>query len=118
MGVKNADNGVVAGVSGARGARNLRRNMLRPSVAQCSVLATHDLGHIVLHIAGLSFLGLGVKAPTPEWGVMISDGKEYLFSHPELIYYPGAAIFLCVMSFNIIGDYLRDKFGVHEEMGH
>ena len=118
LGLKNADYVLITRVSGASAAANFRKNMLRPILAQCSVLATLDLGHIVLHIAGLSFLGLGVKVPTPEWGVMISDGKEYLFSHPELIYYPGAAIFLCVMSFNIIGDYLRDKFGVREEMGH
>ena len=72
----------------------------------------------MLHISGLSFLGLGVKAPTPEWGIMISDGKDYLFSAPQIILYPGVMIFLCVMSFNILGDYLRDKFDVKDAHEH
>ncbi|WP_038177900.1 ABC transporter permease subunit, partial [Treponema pedis] len=71
--------------SGASTFTNFRKNMLKPILSQCAVLATLDIGHIVLHISGLSFLGLGVKAPTAEWGIMISDGKEYIFSHPELI---------------------------------
>ena len=85
---------------------------------KCLVLGTLDIGHIMLHISGLSFLGLGVKAPTPEWGIMISDGKDYLFSAPQIILYPGVMIFLCVMSFNILGDYLRDKFDVKDAHEH
>ena len=64
-----------------------------------------------MHICGLSFLGLGVKATTPELGVMIKDAKEYVFSRPEFAIYPGIVIFLCVASFNVIGEHLRDKLG-------
>lgn len=116
LSLKNADYVLITRTSGASEAVNFRKNMLRPILAQCAVLASLDIGHIVLHISGLSFLGLGVKAPAAEWGVMISDAKEYIFSHAELIFYPGIAIFLCVMSFNVIGDFLRDKFGVSQ--GH
>ncbi|AGT45022.1 nickel ABC transporter permease subunit NikC [Treponema pedis] len=117
LSLKNSDYVLITITSGASTFTNFRKNMLKPILSQCAVLATLDIGHIVLHISGLSFLGLGVKAPTAEWGIMISDGKEYIFSHPELIVYPGFAIFLCVMSFNIIGDFLRDKFDV-SEAGH
>lgn len=94
---------------GASKFQNFKKNMLKPILAQCAVLATLDLGHIMLHISGLSFLGLGVKAPTPEWGIMISDAKEYIFTHSELILYPGLALLMTVCVFNMLGDMLRDK---------
>ncbi|CAD7286947.1 nickel ABC transporter permease subunit NikC [Campylobacter suis] len=112
LGLKNNEYVMISVTSGASFWQNFKKNMLKPIISQCLVLATLDIGHIILHISGLSFLGLGVKAPTPEWGVMISDAKEYIFSHPELIFYPGFMIFLCVMSFNIIGEYLCEKFDV------
>ena len=105
-------------VSGAGAISNYVKNVFRAVWTQCLVLGTLDIGHIMLHISGLSFLGLGVKAPTPEWGIMISDGKDYLFSAPQIILYPGVMIFLCVMSFNILGDYLRDKFDVKDAHEH
>lgn len=83
--------------------------MLKPIISQCAVLATLDIGHIMLHISGLSFLGLGVKAPTSEWGIMISDAKEYIFTHGELILYPGLALLVVIGVFNMLGDILRDK---------
>lgn len=105
-------------VSGAGAISNYVKNVFRAVWTQCLVLGTLDIGHIMLHISGLSFLGLGVKAPTPEWGIMISDGKDYLFSAPQIILYPGVMIFLCVMSFNILGDYLCDKFDVKDAHEH
>lgn len=108
--LKNKEYVLISKISGASGFMNFKQNMLKPIVSQCIILATLDIGHIMLHISGLSFLGLGVKSPTAEWGIMISDAKDFLFTSPELIYYPGFALFLCVMSFNIIGDHLRDKF--------
>ncbi|WP_205588345.1 nickel ABC transporter permease subunit NikC [Helicobacter vulpis] len=109
LSLKNKEYVLVSKMCGASGVENFKKNMLKPILAQCVIVATLDIGHVMLHIAGLSFLGLGVKSPTPEWGIMISDAKDFIFTYPELIYYPGAALFLCVMSFNIIGDYLRDK---------
>ena len=72
------------------------------------VLSTLDIGHMMLHVAGLSFLGLGVQPPTPEWGSMINDARQYLWTQPQLLLYPGLAIFVSVMAFNLLGDAMRD----------
>ncbi|MCE0494975.1 ABC transporter permease [Vibrio salinus] len=66
-----------------------------------------DIGNMMLALAGLSFLGLGVQPPTPEWGNMLSESREYLQSAPWLIVYPGIAIFIVVVVFNILGDSTR-----------
>lgn len=118
LSLKNKEYVLISKMSGASGFSNFKQNMLRPIMSLCFVLASLDIGHIMLHISGLSFLGLGVKAPTPEWGIMISDAKDFIFIQPDLILYPGIAIFICVMSFNIVGDYLRDKFDFKEELDH
>ncbi|XVH33335.1 nickel transporter permease (plasmid) [Haloferacaceae archaeon DSL9] len=72
------------------------------------VLATLDLGGVVLAAAGLSFLGLGAQPPTPEWGTMVADGADYLRSAPWLVNAPGVAIAAVVLGFNLLGDGLRD----------
>jgi ABC-type dipeptide/oligopeptide/nickel transport system permease subunit len=79
-------------------------NILGPIV----VYATLSLGDAILAAAILSFLGLGAQPPTPEWGAMLNDAQPYLFSAPYLSIFPGMAIFLTVMSFNLVGDSLRD----------
>ena len=83
---------------------HIARNILGPFV----VLATLDMGWIILGIAGLNFLGLGAQPPTPEWGAMLNDSRDYLQTNPRLLLYPGAAIFLLVLGFNLLGDGLRD----------
>lgn len=82
------------------------------------VLATMDIGHIMLHIAGLSFIGLGVQPPLAEWGVMLGDMREYLYSAPELLLYPGVALFICVALFSLLGDSLQRYFSLHLEDIH
>lgn len=72
------------------------------------VLASVDLGSLLLLMAGLSFLGLGAQPPTPEWGGMLNDGRAYLFSAPQLMIYPGIAISLAVIGFNLLGEGVRD----------
>ena len=79
-------------------------NALSPILVQ----ATLRLGACITTAAGFSFLGLGVPVPTPEWGAMLSDGKEYIRMYPHLVLFPGLAIFLTVLSINLIGDGLRD----------
>ena len=74
------------------------------------VLATLDLGTVVLAISALSFLGLGNQPPTAEWGAMLNDGRPYFRSHPHLMLAPGVAIFLLVLGANLLGDTLRDAF--------
>jgi len=97
-----------ARVAGTSRFRILQRHILPPVLAQLAILATLDIGHMMLHVSGLSFLGLGVQPPTPEWGVMINDARQYLWTQPALMLYPGLMIFLTVMAFNVPGDHLRD----------
>jgi peptide/nickel transport system permease protein len=100
---------VLASVAlGARSARVLGRHLLPNVVSPVVVLATLELGQLILALAGLSFLGLGVQAPTPEWGAMVNEGRPFLFSKAELMIYPGLAISLVVICCNILGDRLRD----------
>jgi peptide/nickel transport system permease protein len=80
------------------------RNILGPIV----VLATLDMRWIILGISGLNFLGLGAQPPTPEWGAMLNDGRPFLQLAPQMMLYPGAAICLVVLGFNLLGDGLRD----------
>ncbi len=74
------------------------------------VSASLDVGNIILLEAGLSYLGLGVRPPTPTWGNMIMDGKDVLFSAPWVALAPGCALVLTVVAFNLAGDGLRDAF--------
>jgi peptide/nickel transport system permease protein len=93
------------------GASNMRI-MLRHLAPNCFppliVMMTMMLGTTILAEAGLSFLGIGVQPPTPTWGNMVNDGRQYLLSNPILSFAPGLAIMLVVYGFNMIGDGLRD----------
>ena len=79
-------------------------NLIGPVV----VLSTLNMGSVLLVVSGLSFLGFGVKPPTAEWGAMISEARNYLDKAPLLLAWPGLAITLMVLSFNLAGDGLRD----------
>jgi peptide/nickel transport system permease protein len=72
------------------------------------VQASFDMGGAILIAAGLSFIGFGAQPPLAEWGVMISDGRKYVTTHPWLPLFPGLAILITVAAFNLIGDGLRD----------
>ncbi len=93
---------------GLGGLRIVVRHLLPNISAPVIVLTTLDMGGILLGLAGLSFLGLGVQPPTAEWGAMLSEAKTYLGSAPQTMLYPGGAIFLMVLGFNLLGDGLRD----------
>lgn len=86
----------------------LRRHVLRNSLTPIIVYATLNIGLTILVAAGLGFLGLGVQPPTPEWGSMLGQARSYIFHAPYEMTYPGLAIFLAVLSFNLVGDGLRD----------
>lgn len=82
---------------------------LIPSIAaDLAVLSSLDVGWAIINISTLSFLGLGVQAPTPEWGAMLTDAKNVLTSNPSQMIIPGVAIVLLVSAFNLLGDALRD----------
>lgn len=72
------------------------------------VVATLEVARAILLEAALSFLGMGVQPPTPSWGLMISEGKEYMFFYPYLITIPGVALSLLLLGFNLLGDGIRD----------
>jgi peptide/nickel transport system permease protein len=93
---------------GASDFRIIFRHILPNTISPVIVGATLDVGWMIVMAAGLSFLGLGAQPPTAEWGVMLSDGQKYIRSAPYLSLFPGAAIFLVVLSLNFLGDGLRD----------
>ncbi|MQA96741.1 MAG: ABC transporter permease subunit [Streptosporangiales bacterium] len=86
----------------------LWRHVLRNSLTPLIVYATLNIGITIIVAAGLGFLGLGVQPPTPEWGTMLGEGRDYIFHASYLATFPGLAIFLAVLAFNLIGDGLRD----------
>jgi ABC-type dipeptide/oligopeptide/nickel transport system permease subunit len=86
----------------------LLRHVVPNSLAPVIVQASLQLGAAILIAAGLGFLGLGVQAPTPEWGTMLGSSRNYIFSDPNLATFPGLAIFGAVLAFNLLGDGLRD----------
>jgi peptide/nickel transport system permease protein len=81
-------------------------NILAPLI----VVATLEFGLMILFEAGLSFLGLGVQPPTPSWGSIMSVGRNYIGSAWWIATLPGIALFLVVLSVNVIGDHMRDRF--------
>lgn len=93
---------------GAPDRRVLLKHILPNSLAPVIVQATLSMGSTILTAAGLGFLGLGVQPPTPEWGAMLGEGRNYIFSQPSVTTFPGLAIFLAVVGFNLLGDGLRD----------
>lgn len=95
---------------GASHARVLLRHILPNIVSPVLVLATLQTGRVVLALAALGFFGLGVEPPTPEWGTMLNEARPFLLRTPELMIYPGAAITVAVVGFNLLGDGLRDVF--------
>lgn len=88
--------------------RMVLRHILPNVIPSVIVLATLELGALMLAISGLSFLGLGAQPPTPEWGTMLSDGRLFFLNEPQLMMYPGIAITLVVLGCNLLGDGLRD----------
>ncbi|MCP1314594.1 nickel ABC transporter permease subunit NikC [Halomonas sp. 707D7] len=109
LSLKHRDFISAAAMAGAGRTRIFIRHLLPATLSQLAVLASLDIGHIMLHVSGLSFLGLGVAAPTPEWGVMLSDARQFVWTEPLLMLWPGLALFLSVMAFNLLGDALRDR---------
>ncbi len=95
---------------GASRRRIVLRHLLPNTLAPLMVQASFDMGSSIIAAAGLSFIGFGAQPPTPEWGVMISEGRNFISTQPWLSLFPGLAILLAVGSFNLLGDGLRDAF--------
>ena len=93
---------------GASPTRLLLSRILPNSLTPVVVLATLGIATAILDAAGLSFLGLGAQPPTPEWGTMLGSERNQVFSAPHLVFFPGIAIMITVLGFNLFGDGLRD----------
>ncbi|MGH2548026.1 MAG: ABC transporter permease [Thermomicrobiales bacterium] len=94
--------------SGASTARVLARHILPNLLTQVIILATLDIGALILTISSLSFLGLGVQPPTPDWGTMLNDARPYFSAVPLLVIIPGVTIAVIVLCGNLLGDAIRD----------
>ena len=118
LSLRHRDYLLAARLAGASRLRIFAAHLLPATLSQLLVLATLDIGHMMLHVSGLSFLGLGVAPPTAEWGVMIGDARQFVWTAPMLIFWPGLALFVSVMAFNILGDALRDRLDPHLRADH
>ena len=108
LSVKSEDYILAAHALGTRGSRVLLRHVLPNCLTPLIVQGTLGIGTAILDAAGLSFLGLGAQPPTPEWGAMLGQGRYAVFSAPHIVIFPGVAIMLTVLGFNLLGDGLRD----------
>lgn len=108
LGTREEEYVQAASALGARDGRMIFRHVLPATLGPLSVQATLGIGFAILSLAGLSFLGLGVQPPTADWGEMLSRGRRFLPEAAWLLFFPGAAISLTVLGFNLLGDGLRD----------
>jgi peptide/nickel transport system permease protein len=104
-----------AKMGGAKEYQIIFKYILPNIIPSLIVMATMDIGTMLLQISSLSFLGLGAQPPTPEWGNMLNEGKDYMQTVPGLMIYPGIGIFVTVMIFNLLGDSMRDILDPNKE---
>ncbi len=116
MQVRTLDYVAAAEAAGAGLFHVLFREVLPNIAPHLVVVATLEVALAILLEAVLSFLGLGVPAPLPSWGLMIAEGKDYMFFDPWVIMVPGLALFTLVLGINLVGDGLRDLFGVRRRV--
>ncbi|MBN1399953.1 MAG: ABC transporter permease [Anaerolineae bacterium] len=108
LSVKGQDFVLASQSVGSRGGRILFRHVLPNCLTPLIVQGTLGIGTAILDAAGLSFLGLGAQPPEPEWGAMLGQGRFAVFTAPHIVLFPGLAIMLTVLGFNLLGDGLRD----------
>lgn len=106
--IRNRDYVSAAIVTGSKTPYMLLRYMLPNALPTLVITAATDIGSMMLELAALSFLGFGAKPPTPEWGYMLNEGRACMQTAPWLMIFPGLAIFVVVVVFNMLGDSLRD----------
>jgi peptide/nickel transport system permease protein len=109
LAVQGLDFVTAATATGARPLRVVLRHVLPNCMGPVLVLATLQAGSVVVETAGLSFLGLGAQPPSPDWGALLADGHSYFLSAWWIATFPGLAILLVVLGFNLLGDALRDQ---------
>ena len=110
MQIRNLDYVRAANAIGCSTRRIIFSEILPNILGNLLVIATFEIAHAILLEAALSFLGLGVQPPTPSWGLMVAEGRDYMLFDPYLVMLPGLAIFVLVLSINLLGDGARDIF--------
>jgi len=108
LAVRHADYVRAARALGAARLRIMLRHVLPNSFTPILVMATLQAGSVIVETAGLSFLGLGAQPPSPDWGALLADGQSYFLTAWWIATFPGLAIFVVVIGFNLLGDALRD----------
>ncbi|MFD2869424.1 nickel transporter permease [Kurthia populi] len=104
-----------ARINGSSAFRIIRKHIVPNILPPLLVMSTLEMGWSIMNISSMSFLGLGVQAPTPEWGMMILEGKSFVRSNIELMLYPGLCIMFVVMLFNLLGESLATLFDVNKQ---
>ena len=108
MKIRHTDFVAAAIVTGSKTPYMLWKYMFPNTVTTLVITAATDIGSMMMELAALSFLGFGAKPPTPEWGQMLNEGRSFIQTAPWMMLYPGLAIFITVVVFNMLGDSLRD----------
>jgi peptide/nickel transport system permease protein len=107
---------LMAKVNGLTQGAIMRRHLLPHLVGNVVVLASLDLGKIILLLSAFSYIGLGAQPPAPEWGAMLNEARPYFQSMPQLMLAPGMAIVITVFVTNLLGDHVRDLYDVKREV--
>ena len=113
--IYNRDYIAAARVTGSTTGHILWKYMLPNALPTILITGATDIGSMMLEIAGLSFLGFGAKPPAAEWGYMLNEGRPYITAAPWLMIFPGLAIFVTVVIFNLLGDSIRDVLDPRSE---
>jgi peptide/nickel transport system permease protein len=108
MAIKQREHVLAARAIGASPSHQIWHHILPGCLVPLSTQAMLGIGTAILEVGGLSFLGLGVQPPIPEWGAMLGQGRGAMFAAPHIVLFPGLAIMLTVLGFNLLGDGLRD----------
>ena len=106
--IKQRDYIAAARTTGSKGSHILLAYLIPNALPTLMTTAMLDIGTTMLSVSSLSFLGFGIQPPTPEWGYMLSEGRAYIQTAPWLMTYPGLAILITVVAFNLLGDSIRD----------
>ncbi len=107
------DNYITAAkISGSSTLTIMKKHIMPNVLPSLAVMGTLEMGWAIMNLSSMSFLGLGVQPPIPEWGAMINEGKSYIRTNPALMIYPGLMIMLVVVTFNLLGEALSERFDV------
>lgn len=101
-----------AKISGSSQWTIIKKHIIPNVLPPLAVMGTLEMGWAIMDLSSMSFLGLGVQPPTPEWGAMIHEGKSYIRTNPALMIYPGLMIMFVVVTFNLFGEALSERYGV------